>query len=245
MASLAHEVIQSLPPVTIRHIVEGPDPWIAFTVAIAVSIVAVIIAAITLRKVNEQIGIANRQLRLADKQITLATEQLMLATDQLAVAREELAAVKDDLAIATEMKRVALRAPQLTLNWQYLSEANQLFEGTKHYYREVLIAIGIPNSGTKAAREVRTEVLFPVAMLFEPREAAHRVVNGETYIRYDAAEQPFTVAIGNHFARTFRLMARPHLTELPFLWRIYDDEYAYPTSEWGRETIPLKLPPIK
>ena len=164
-------------------------------------------------------------------------------TDQLGVAKEELGAVREDLALATEMKALAMRAPQLTLVWHLLSESNQLFEGTKHYYHEVLIAIGIPNRGTKVARAVRAELLFPIATLFEPPDAKHRVVNGETYIQYDAAEEPIVIAIANHFERTFRLRARPQLTELPFLWRIFDDEYAYPTSEWGRETIELKLPP--
>ena len=244
MVTPVPEVIQSLPPVTIRHIMEGPNPWLAFLGTVAISFIALVVALITLSRVNRQIKIANKQIDLANRQITLSTEQLLLATDQLGVAREELRLVTEDLALATEMNALARRAPQLTLKWRYLSESNQLFEGTRHYYREVLIAIGIPNSGTKVARDVTAELLFPITTLFESPDVKRRVVGGETYIRYDAAEEPLRIAVDNHFERTFRLRVRPGLTKLTFLWRIYDDEYAYPTSEWGRETIELKLPPI-
>lgn len=106
------------------------------------------------------------------------------------------------------------------------------------------IAIGIPNTGTKVARDVQAELLFPEGSLFEARDTEHKIVNNRTYIRFDVSKEPFRISPDNHFARTFRLRVKPQLTELPFLWRILDDEYAYPTSEWGRDVIELKLPPL-
>ena len=77
-------------PVTIRHVMEGPDPWLAFFGTVALALAAVVIALITLSRVNRQIVIANRQL---------------------SIAAEELAAVKADFDLAQKQFEEFGRAP--------------------------------------------------------------------------------------------------------------------------------------
>src|ERR1700734_2863158 len=83
------EVIQSLPPGTIGHIAEGPNPWLAFTIAITVSALAVIIASITLRKVNQQIDIANNQLGVANAELRAVKDDFALAQRQFDLAQQQ------------------------------------------------------------------------------------------------------------------------------------------------------------
>lgn len=60
MATPMPVVVQSLPPVTFQHIIEGPSPWVAFSASMVVAIFAIIIAVITMVKVNKQTRIAAR-----------------------------------------------------------------------------------------------------------------------------------------------------------------------------------------
>lgn len=242
MVTPAPEVIQSLPPVTIRHIMEGPNPWFAFLGTVAISFIALVVALITLSRVNRQIKIANKQIDLANRQITLSTEQLLLATDQLGVAREELRLVTEDLAVAMEMKALSQRTPKLTLNWQMLVAANEFIGNPPVKCHVLILRLTIPNTGSKMAKEVTAKLLFPRDCFLDSNHEQD-TINGITYLVFDISDAPFTVAINNHFRRDLRLVLRASVTALPFLWRIFDDEYFYPLDDWGQGTVDLKLPP--
>jgi hypothetical protein len=232
MVTPAPEVIQSLPPVTIQHIMEGPNPWFAFLGTVAISFIALVVGLITLSRVNRQIKIANRQLGLAEM-------QLGLANDQIAIAREELSAVRDDLSIATEMRALALRTPDLILNWELGVESNQKSDAGV-WGREAYLTFGISNKGTKIAKGVNAEILFSGEGVFAPEDSETRIVNGANYIVYRLSKDEVKIPQDNWFANTIKVDFVSRYPRIGFLWRVFDDEYAYPAKEWGREEIVFK-----
>ncbi len=223
---------------------EGPNPWFAFLGTVAISFIALVVALITLTRVNRQIKIANQQIELANRQITLSTEQLLLATDQLGVAKEELRLVTDDLALATEMKALALRSPDLILNWELGAEVNQKSDAGV-WYREAYLTFGISNKGTKIARGVNAEILFSDEGVFAPEDSETRIVNGANYIVFRLSRDVVKIPQDNWFANTIKVDFVSRYPRIGFLWRVFDDEYAYPAKEWGREEIVFKLTGIQ
>lgn len=116
------EVIKSLPPVTIGHVAEGPNPWEAFYVGIGVTAASVIIAlgafvvaCITLTRVNRQIERANKQIVLADKQIGLSDKQIALANSQIEIANQQLDIAKDELtAVKNDFELTRMQFKEVT-----------------------------------------------------------------------------------------------------------------------------------
>jgi hypothetical protein len=131
------EVIQSLPPITIDKISDGPDPWIAFTVAIGVSVAAVVIASITLRKVNEQIGIANQQL---------------------GVASEKLAAVRNDFDLAQPALTEVTRRPKISVSLNVDRYVDKYAADTTPWF---VSTMSVSNGGERLAQKVMLELLVP------------------------------------------------------------------------------------
>lgn len=136
------EVIQSLPPVTIGHVAEGPNPWIAFSVAIGVSAVAVIIALITLRKVNRQIEIANKQLRLGNEELDAVKGDFALAQRQFDLAQRQF--------------REVTRRPSLDITIS-LAKAKDIVAGSRFSP-----TMTVRNSGERVSENLLFELLIPI-----------------------------------------------------------------------------------
>jgi hypothetical protein len=223
MATPVPEVIQSLPPVTIRHVMEGPDPWTAFFGTVAVALAAVIIALITLRQVYRQIAIANEQIALANQQIELADEQI-------AIAQEELAAVKADFDLAQKQFKEVTRRPRVTIS-AYLGKpvANDFSWFEAH--------LSVANDGDKVANAIMLEILVETqyvlnTMLGVGFTRTTTLLNGIEHAVWD-----FRVKEPLYPNGVFVEVAFPGIgltiATCPILFRAYDENFAYPPDRYG------------
>ena len=217
---------------------EGPNPWLAFWGPLMVAVVALIVAGITLSKVLQQVEIANRQIALANQQITLANNQIDVAKRQLDLAAEELSAVRADLQIATEMKALAQREPRLSLKYKATSTQHTQFGVFAH--SEFILDIAISNEGQRIANDVYCEILFARHDLTRPEDiTATRIVDGLNYALLRFPSGGFQrIPIGNNYRDGVYVRLDPSVREVEFLWRIFDDAFAYPLDDWGRERVP-------
>jgi hypothetical protein len=225
MATPIPEVIQSLPPVTIRHVMEGPNPWGAFTASLVLAAAGITVGLWTLRKVYDQIGIATKQLRLAE---------------------EELAAVKADFELATRMYEQSTKRPDLHLTISLTNEAMDTFE---HSLRRVVsLDIRLTNQGHKVAHNVLVEGYLPDTAFFShpslnlawPRDSME-TIEGTVYRRVTWGEGRLRVPIRGTTHWEWSISLAPDVPSVRILYRIYDDEYSYPDG-WGSTTLDFGSP---
>jgi hypothetical protein len=181
-------------------------------------------AVITFIAVGVQIGIATRQLNLAEK---------------------ELVAVKEDLNTALEMKRLAERAPildlsiQVTLNYTRVNNYQQLAQ---------LVQFGllVKNSGNRVAKNVLIQIYIPSEAILNPASSPHRSqrpVGEKIYSVYEFGKSELRIPIDDFFRDELPLYLKPDLPSIELLWRIYDDDFAYPTE--GLRTARIALLPLE
>jgi hypothetical protein len=103
--------------------------------------------------------------------------------------------------------------------------------------RETYLTFGISNKGTKIAKGVSVDILFSVEGVFAPEDCETRIVNGSNYVVYRLSEKDVKIPQDNWYANTIKVDFVSRYPRVGFLWRIFDNEYAYPAKEWGREEI--------
>jgi hypothetical protein len=204
------EVVQSLPPVTIGHIAEGPNPWIAFYVAIGVSGLAVIVAVVTLIMVCRQIKIANRQLRVAYK---------------------ELKAVNSDFRLAQRQFNAVTRRPKISVTLS-------LEKPVLNDFSFVAARFAVSNDGDRLAGDVRLELLVLEDSFLGMQgndfgvSSESMLVNGIPYrvfgMQLAGPLYPNNVFKDYNFP-TMRIKG----TTSELLFRVYDESYAYPVQGYG------------
>lgn len=208
------KVIQSLPPVTIGHVAEGPNLWFAFAAAIGVSVVAVIIASITLRKVNSQIEIANRQLGVAK--------------DELKAVKDDFALAKQQFDLAEQQFREVTRRPQLDITVEQ-AKAQDIVASSRFSP-----TIWLRNSGERNSESLLFELLVPIDDFDSVNQGVQRqgIARVDDQHRYMSLgmEWPATL-YPNHTAisMAFPVVSVKDAVEASeLLIRVYDREFAYP-----------------
>lgn len=213
MASPIPEVIQSLPPVTISHISEGPNPWLAFIGPAAISTVAVLIAVVTLIMVCRQIAIANRQLRVAYK---------------------ELRAVNSDFRLAQKQFREITRRPRLDLVIELHKSSPEIVASS------VFVAqLSVRNRGEKLSSHLRCEILVPV----EDFQASgggltQKVAAVDDIARYMSLGLDWKIILYPDRTTSVLIFSpiavKDNVETCELLFRLYDANFAYPPEDYGK-----------
>lgn len=216
--SAAPEVIRSMPPVLIQHILEGPNPWLAFWGPLIVALVALSVACITLWKVFDQIKIATKQIGLAE---------------------DELAAVKADFELTQKMYEQSNKKPNLELQITNQGEEMTNFQGSP--YRKVTLEFVLANHGAKVAHNVLLNYFVPSDALFRHPNilggGEHlEQIDGVAHVLLSKGDGLLRVPVMGVTHWEWVAWLVPELASLTILFRIYDDEYAYP-DDWGRATF--------
>lgn len=224
MTTPSPEVIQSPPPMTIEHIIEGPNPWFAFDAAIgvsglgvAVAIVAVTVAVITLIMVCKQIKIANRQLRVAHEELKAVKSDFRLAQQEFDLAQKQFKEVTRRPQINVSL---SLRRPQRT---------------DFHWFKA---QFAISNSGDMLAKDI----MFELLVLEEDYQEAHGAANvtNDLTLLNGIPYRAINLAYGRPLYPNdvFKEVDLPSVLmkvgKSELLFRVYDERFAYPTDGYGK-----------
>jgi hypothetical protein len=231
-AAAQPEVIQSLPPITIRHVMEGPNPWTAFWGPLVVAVAGLIVGVITLTQVLRQIRLATKQLRIAAKELVAVKADFKLAQRQFDLSQQQFNAV--------------MKSPDVVVTTSVGAESAQVIGGPGGAtYRATFIQVEIHNKGSKVAKDLIVDVFVPTEAHFVHARLAQGGfqrfdIEGEAYERWRAFG-PQRLHAHTRTTVSGRFMFKPELKSMKVFWHADDDEFSYPAEGYGRQTLDFKL----
>jgi hypothetical protein len=232
-AAARPEVIQSLPPVTIRHVMEGPNPWTAFWGPLVVAVAGLVVGVITLTQVLRQICLATKQLRIAARELVAVKADFKLAQRQFTLSQQQFNAV--------------MKSPDIAVTVSLGPEAAQVLGGPGGAtYRESFIVVEVHNKGSKVAKDLIVDVFFPTEAYFVHAQLAQGgfqrfSIEGEARERWRAFG-PQRLHAHTRTTVSGRFTFKPELKSMTVLWHADDDEFSYPEEGYGMQTLDFKLP---
>lgn len=234
LAALAQSVpviVRSMPPVTIGHVSEGPDSWLALRLTVGVAAAGIAIGVWTLWKVYDQIRIANKQLTIANEELAAVKGDFKLSQQQFELAQRQFNAV--------------MQGPAVTVTISLGAESAQLFGGQGGaLYREPYIDVEVANRGTRVSKDVIVDVFIPSDAFFTDKRLAQASnpvqIEGHAYERWRALG-PARLHRSTSTRQRRSLMFKSQLKTITVLWHADDDEYSYPPKGYGQQTLEFKL----